>query len=99
MKRITVKSSALLFVLTVLWSQATAVAQGGTGTQTSNAPPSSQSSPSADDAADLAKKLSNPNASLISFPLQNNFDLKMGTGSGWRYTLNIQPVIPITLNP
>src|SRR5215471_3168395 len=99
MQLITIESSALLLVLAVLWPHATAVAQGSTGTQTSNAQPSSQSGPAAGDAADLAKKLSNPIASLISFPLQNNFDFGMGTGSGWRYTLNIQPVIPIALNP
>lgn len=52
-----------------------------------------------DDTAELAKKLSNPVASLISFPLQSNFDFGMGTGSGWRYTLNVQPVIPIALSP
>ena len=50
------------------------------------------------EAQELAKKLSNPVASLISFPLQGNFDFGMGTGSGWRYTLNVQPVIPIKLN-
>ncbi len=38
-------------------------------------------------------------ASLISLPLQSNFDFGMGTGSGWRYTLNVQPVIPIALSP
>ena len=54
--------------------------------------------PQGGDAADLAKKLYNPVASLISFPLQSNFDFRMGTGSGWRYTLNIQPVVPIALN-
>ena len=52
----------------------------------------------ANEAQELAKKLSNPVASLISFPLQSNFDFGMGTGSGWRYTLNVQPVIPIKLN-
>src|SRR5215510_10779253 len=95
MKRKTIKASALFLVMIVLWAHKTGVAQGGAGTQTSNTQPSSQSSPAAGDAADLAKKLSNPIASLISFPLQNNFDFKMGAGSGWRYTLNIQPVIPI----
>jgi hypothetical protein len=55
--------------------------------------------PGADDAAELAKKLSNPVASLISLPMQSNFDFHMGTGSGWRYTLNVQPVIPIALSP
>ncbi len=47
---------------------------------------------------DLAKKLQNPVASLISFPLQNNFDFGIGPSEeGWRYTLNIQPVIPISI--
>lgn len=50
------------------------------------------------EAQELAKKLSNPVASLISFPMQSNFDFKMGTGSGWRYTLNVQPVIPFKLS-
>lgn len=54
---------------------------------------------SATEAQELAKKLSNPVASLISLPLQSNFDFGMGTGSGWRYTLNVQPVIPIALSP
>ena len=49
--------------------------------------------------AELAKKLSNPVASLISVPFQSNVDMRMGTGSGWKYTLNIQPVIPIALSP
>jgi len=48
-----------------------------------------------DQAAELAKKLQNPVASLISFPLQSNFDFHIGpSDKGWRYTLNIQPVIP-----
>jgi hypothetical protein len=51
------------------------------------------------DSSELAKQLSNPVASLISFPLQSNVDFHMGTGSGWRYTLNVQPVIPIALGP
>ena len=51
-----------------------------------------------DQAAELAKKLQNPVASLISFPLQSNFDFRIGpSDEGWRYTLNIQPVIPISI--
>ncbi len=51
-----------------------------------------------DQAGDLAKKLQNPVASLISFPLQSNFDFRIGpSDDGWRYTLNIQPVIPISI--
>ncbi len=52
----------------------------------------------AGDAAELAKKLSNPVASLISFPIQTNFDMRMGAGGGWRMTINVQPVIPVALN-
>ncbi|MCC6764031.1 MAG: transporter [Deltaproteobacteria bacterium] len=52
----------------------------------------------ADDSAELAKKLQNPVASLISVPLQSNFEWGAGRSSdGFKYTLNVQPVIPIPL--
>jgi len=46
---------------------------------------------------ELAKKLANPIASLISVPFQNNMDLGIGEFNGSRNTLNIQPVIPFSL--
>lgn len=50
-------------------------------------------------AQELADKLSNPVASLISVPLQNNVDYGIGAYQGSKYTLNIQPVIPFALSP
>jgi hypothetical protein len=48
---------------------------------------------------ELAKKLNNPISAMISVPFQYNYDKKLGPNDeGHKQTLNIQPVIPITLN-
>jgi hypothetical protein len=58
-----------------------------------------QQAPAAPDADALAKALSNPVAALISVPVQLNYDSGYGQGGdGERWTLNLQPVVPITLN-
>jgi hypothetical protein len=49
-------------------------------------------------AAELAKKLQNPIASLISVPIQNNWDFGIGPANAMKYTANIQPVIPFSLS-
>ena len=53
---------------------------------------------SADDAAELAKKLQNPIASLISVPIKLDWDTDIGTADADRSTYTIQPVIPFSLN-
>ena len=52
----------------------------------------------ANKSAELAKELQNPIASLISVPIQNNWDFGIGPANAMRYTLNIQPVIPFALS-
>jgi hypothetical protein len=48
--------------------------------------------------AELAQKLANPVAALISLPFQANFERGFGIGEdGTRYTVNVQPVIPAKL--
>jgi hypothetical protein len=48
--------------------------------------------------ADLAKKLSNPVANLISVPLQLNYNEPYGPKDASNVTLNIQPVVPFSIN-
>jgi hypothetical protein len=49
------------------------------------------------DATDLAKQTQNPVSSLISFPLQGNWDVGVGARDATATTLNIQPVAPFPL--
>ncbi len=50
------------------------------------------------DVAELAKKLSNPIASMISVPIQFNYDQDIGLDDqGSKLVTNIQPVIPMGL--
>jgi hypothetical protein len=48
--------------------------------------------------AELAKKLQNPVAALISVPIQNNWDFGIGPANAMKYTANIQPVVPISIS-
>jgi hypothetical protein len=49
-------------------------------------------------AEELAKLAQNPVGNLISLPFQNNTNLNFGPREGTQNILNIQPVIPISVN-
>jgi hypothetical protein len=50
------------------------------------------------DESELAKQAQNPIADLINLPLQNNTNFKFGPEEKTQNILNIQPVIPVSLN-
>jgi hypothetical protein len=66
-----------------------AAAQGGAGANEAAAP---------DEAQELGMQLANPVSSLISVPFQNNFQFGQGPKDGFRWQLNIQPVIPFSIS-
>ncbi|MDD4178962.1 MAG: transporter [Candidatus Margulisbacteria bacterium] len=62
-------------------------------------PCSAYAAPEEDSQAEIAKKLQNPIAKMISIPFQFNYDAELGQShNGSRLTLNIQPVIPFSFN-
>ena len=79
-----------LIVLTLLLVAASATAQSGGSASTASAGSAS--------AAALAKQLSNPVASLVSVPLQANWEFGVGPERDTRFLVNVQPVMPFSLN-
>ena len=84
MKVRAVRSVVCVSVLMVTWAAAPAFA--------------SAPGPAEEDAAALAKKLSNPIADLVSVPFQFNWAQGVGPDEQTRLILNVQPVMPFTLS-
>ena len=47
---------------------------------------------------ELAKQLSNPISSLVSVPFQFNWEQNVGPSEATRFVLNVQPVMPFSMN-
>ena len=51
------------------------------------------------DSAEIAQRLTNPLAAMISVPIQNWFDFNLGPRKdGFRYTMEAQPVYPVQIS-
>lgn len=61
-------------------------------------PDFSQGTSESEEEMELAKETQNPIANLVSVPLQFNSDYGIGPAGATKYTLNVQPVIPFSLN-
>jgi hypothetical protein len=100
--RVMKTARALLAIFTViLLAVATnASAQQASASDSSAAPAAAPAAAPDEDTnnAELAKKLSNPIADLVSLPFQFNWENGIGPLDLTRYILNIQPVMPFALN-
>ncbi len=83
---------ALLLFTLPLFAQDAPVGPEGTQLATQQTPAASTN------ADELRKESQNPVASLISVPLQENFNFGIGPADRTQNVLNIQPVIPLSLS-
>lgn len=64
-----------------------------------SAPASTSPSPATEPTAQqLSQRLSNPLADMVSVPLQFNWEQGVGPEDGTRFVMNLQPVVPFTIN-
>jgi hypothetical protein len=92
-------ASAVLVATTFLLSQTGILAAAAPKVNANGTTTEEATEPGGDQDVELAKQLQNPVASLISVPFQNNFEFNLGPNDdGFKYTLNFQPVIPVSLS-
>ena len=77
-----------VLVMMIAWPASSQAQAGGPATP-----------PSGSDSTALAKQSQNPVSSLISVPLQGNWDFGLGDHDATATLLNIQPVMPFAITP
>ncbi len=82
----------LLLLSAPVYAQDTPVGPEGTQVATNETPAA------AVNAEELRKQAQNPVASLISVPIQENFNFNIGPSDRTQNVLNIQPVVPFSLS-
>jgi hypothetical protein len=99
--------AAMRCVLVALFLAATSAALVNAQTQAEPAgaeastpaqPAGQKPSPATDQATDLAKQQQNPISSLISVPLQGNWDFGLGDRDATATLFNVQPVMPFGIS-
>lgn len=73
-------------------------AQGVAAQAATGQAPTGQPAAGAPSASELAKQTQNPIASLISFPLEANWDMGVGSRDATSTLLNVQPVMPFAIS-
>ena len=96
-----VATMGVLAIMVVVPVRSSAQDQSGSSSATANTstPPAATAPVAETEGAELAKKLSNPISDLFSVPFQFNWENGIGPQDQTRYILNIQPVMPFSLNP
>ncbi|MDO9163781.1 MAG: hypothetical protein Q7U43_15605, partial [Methylococcaceae bacterium] len=82
---------------TVLMAGMGLVSSGVIAEEAHSAATQTQANASGDSSEQLAMKLQNPVANLISVPFQNNWDFGLGSNDAMQYKVNVQPVIPFSI--
>ena len=96
----TLSSAGLAFLFTLASPAPSALAQQAAGAIGSVSAAPENEAPLASEEQNLAKQLANPVAWLISAPFHFNYDQGINPlNTGKPFTLNVQPVVPIALNP
>jgi len=92
------RETILAIVLMLSFSPGLALAQQPSGGSQAPAHAAEPANDHTAENADVAKQLSNPLANMVSIPFQFNWQVHVAPFDSTRFVLNLEPVVPFTLN-